>query len=406
MSTHVSPIGIDQEKRRQPLRISLWRLATACIILALLVLAGMLSLSMLRAASIAYWMSTTRPPVLVRAYARVFKHQVVISNFDIQGRNGPLQIRMFTPEHVANAPMIVLVHGFAPLGNEDVGLNATAVSLGHLGLRVVVPTIESETMLRMSETAVDDVDDVIRWSAATSGQRVSLFGVSYSGGMVISAAAVPAYADYVKMIFCVSGYNSIDRLGRYYLHDDVRDPSSRPYGKTAPSGLLAPMALQYLDELVSPGDIKLLSEPLRMISRGTPPAEAAQSQHLTAQQRELLNDVLNVETEGMRTRYHALMERHRAELAAISPMGKFNEVHGSLYVLHGYLDPVIPSGEAEWTEQETLHKPNVRILITPWMHHALLELHAPYREKLRVGYFMSQMLDAALWPSPLPDPKH
>jgi hypothetical protein len=47
---------------------------------------------------------------------------------------------------------------------------------------------------------VEDVDDVVRWSALTSGQQVSLFAISYSGGMVITAAAVPEFADYVKMI--------------------------------------------------------------------------------------------------------------------------------------------------------------------------------------------------------------
>jgi pimeloyl-ACP methyl ester carboxylesterase len=258
----------------------------------------------------------------------------------------------------------------------------------------------------MSETAVAEVDDAIRWSALASGERVSLFGVSYSGGMVISAAAVPEFADYVKMIFCVSGYNSIDRLGRYYLHDDVRDPASQPYGDTAYVGALAPMANQYLDELVPASDIKPLAAAMQMIPLGTPPDEAARAQHLTAPQREMLDDVLNVKTEEMRMRYHALLEHHRAELAEISPMGKINQVGGSLFVLHGYADPVIPRGEAEWTQHEISHKVNVEILITPWMHHALLDLHAPFREKIRVGYFMSQMLDAALRPSRLPPSTH
>jgi pimeloyl-ACP methyl ester carboxylesterase len=405
VSTNLSPTGIDHKKRREPLRFSLWRLTATCILLMLLLLAGIFGFSMLRAASIVYWLSPSRRPIIVRAYSKVFKHQPVVTNFEIAGRNGRLPIRMFTPQHVYNAPTLVLVHGFAPGGNNEFGLNAIAWSLCQLGLRVVVPNIKSEQMLRMSETAVEDVDDVIRWSALTSGQQVSLFGISYSGGMVITAAAVPEFADYVKMIFCVSGYNSIDRLGRYYLHDDVRDPASQPYGKLAPEGLLAPMALQYLDELVPPNDVEALSEPLRLISHGASPAEVAEAQPLTKEQRDLLDDLLSVKTEEMRTHYHALMERHRAELTAISPMGKFNEVHGSLYVLHGDLDPTIPRGEAEWTRQETLHKTNVKVLITPGIHHALLEVHAPYWEKLRVAYFVSQMLDSALWPSPLPTPK-
>jgi pimeloyl-ACP methyl ester carboxylesterase len=366
----------------------------------------MFGLSMLRVASLIYWMFPNRPPFLVRTYSNAFRHEPLVTNFLIPSRSGSLKIRMYTPQHALNAPMIVLVHGFAVQGNEDPALNNLAVSLCHLGLRVVVPNIESERTFRMSETAVDDVDDVVRWSALTSGERVSLFGVSYSGGMVISAAAAPEFADYVKMIFCVSGYNSIDRLGRYYLHDDVRDPGSQPYGDTSYVGALAPMALQYLDELVPPEQVKPLAAALQMIPVGTTPEEAARAQHLTAAQTELLDDVLNVKTEEMRTRYHALLERHRAELAAISPMGKIGRIHGSLFVLQGVADPVIPRGEAEWTQREMLNKTDGEVLVTPWMHHALLDLHAPFREKVLVGYFMSQMLDAALRPSPLPASNH
>jgi hypothetical protein len=116
----------------------------------------------------------------------------------------------------------------------------------------------------------------------------------------------------------------------------------------------------------------------------------------------LLDDVLNVKTEQMRSRYHALLERHRAELAAISPEGKIAAIHGSLYILNGYQDPVIPRGEAQWTRQEASSKPDAKILITSWMHHAVLDTHTPFREKLRVNFFMSHVLDKAHRRSPLP----
>jgi pimeloyl-ACP methyl ester carboxylesterase len=324
------------------------------------------------------------------------------TDFVIQGRRGPLQIRMLTPKNLPDAPIIVVVHGFAPTGNQDGLLNVLAVRLCRSGLRVVMPNITSEASRRMSPTAVSDVDDAVRWSAMTSGQQVSLFGISFSGGLVISAAAQPNYEDYVKMVFCISGFNSVDRLGRYYLHDRVTAPDGQPYGATPTPGVLAPMALQYLDELVPANSVGPLIEPLQAILANVPSEEAATEAQLTPAQRELLDDLLNIKTEAMRERYHALLERHRAELAAISPMGKIQRVHGALYVLHGAVDTTIPRGEAEWTRAEALHKANARFLITPWVHHAILDPHAPYLEKLRAGYFVSQTLDTALRPSPLP----
>jgi pimeloyl-ACP methyl ester carboxylesterase len=362
-------------------------------------------LTVLRSASILYGISVHRPPLVVRAYDKIFKHIPVMSEFSIQGRNGPLQLRIYTPKNSAAAPTLIIVHGFAPDGNHNEGVNTIATLLCHLGLRVVVPDIPSERMLKMSQTAVADVDDVVRWSEVTFGEKISLFGVSYSGGMVISAAADPEYADYVKMILCISGYNSIDRLGRYYLHDRVLDSSSKPYTETPDNGALAPMALQYLDELVPPKDIGPLSRTLMLIPTNVPPDKAADALALTAEQRLLLNDILGVKSDQMRARYHSLMERHRDELAAISPEGKINNIRGSLYILHGEIDATIPKGEAEWTKSEASKNVKVHLLITPWMHHVFLDVRVPLREKIRVAYFMSHVLDAAFTRSPLPAQK-
>lgn len=239
-----------------------------------------------------------------------------------------------------------------------------------------------------------------------SGGKVSVFGISFSGGMVISAAANPDYTDYVKLVFCVSGYNSIDRLGRYYLHEDVRDPDSHRYTVTPPPNALAPMALQYLDELVQPADVAPLSAALRMIVLFNRTIDTLPAGSLTQEQHTLLDDVLSVKTPAMRLRYQAILERHRAELAAMSPMGKINQVHGSLYVLHGDTDRTIPSAEAEWTREEARHKSNARVLISPWIDHAVLVPQVSFREKLRVVHFVSEMLDEALHPVPLQNVKH
>ena len=307
---------------------------------------------------------------------------------------------MLTPTGLANAPIIVLVHGFAPAGNRDGFLNTLALRLCRDGLRVVMPSITSESSLRMSATALNDIDDTVSWSAKTSGQQVSLFGISFSGGPVIAAAAAPGYADYVKMIFCISGFNSIDRLGRYYLHDHVTGPDQQPYGTAVPPTALAPMALQYLDELVPANSVLSLRGPLQAILAGDSEEEAARRASLTPEQSDQLKDLLSVNTQAMRDRYHALLDHHREELAAISPKGKIANVHGTLYILHGPADTTIPKGEAEWTQQEA-RPPHSRVLITPWLNHATLDPHAPVWDKLRAGYFVSQMLETAKRPAPL-----
>jgi pimeloyl-ACP methyl ester carboxylesterase len=382
-------------------------LVCATLLAFLLFFAATVGFRTMRAVAFLYEMSPPprHLPFIKTACLKLFNHEPVLTELSIQGRRGPLQIRMLTPKDLPEAPVILLIHGFAPKGFRDVGMNAFARGLCRSGLRVVIPNIVSESKLQIDSTSVDDVDDAIRWSAKTSGQKVSVVGISFSGGLVITAAAQPDYADFVKMILCVSGYNSIDRLGRYYLHDVVRKPDAQPYPATALPGSLAPMALQYLDELVSPEDVPALSPALRtiMLSRiltDRPPTG------LTAKQSVLLDDLLNVRTSAMRQRYHALLERHRATLAYISPAGKIHQVRGSLYVLHGDFDPVIPRGEAEWTQVEAGHKDHVRIVITPWMHHSYMDGPASLAERLRVTYFVVRMLDDGFRHVPLQNAKH
>ena len=61
------------------------------------------------------------PPTLHSRFikAACFKalhHDPVLAEFAIEGRSGPLEIRMLTPRDSPNAPIIVLVHGFAGTG--------------------------------------------------------------------------------------------------------------------------------------------------------------------------------------------------------------------------------------------------------------------------------------------------
>lgn len=399
LSTAVEGIEEAKPSSTSPRRSRIY-LACAVLLGLVLVFTSVAGFRTLRALSFLYDMSPQplRFAFIKATCSKMFHHDPVVTEFSIQGRNGPLQIRMFTPRDLPHAPVVVLVHGFAARGFRDVGMNEFAKGLSRTGLRVVLPNIVSEEKLQVSPTGISDVDDVIRWSALESGQKVSVFGISFSGGMVIAAAAQPGYADYVKLVLCVSGYNSIDRLGRFYLHEDVRKPDSSRYTVTPyPTGL-ASLALQYLDELVPPEDIAPLSNALREIAFDH---RAIDTLPLTKEQRALLEDVIGVKTPEMRQRYDALLERHRAELAAVSPMGKINQVSGSLYVLHGTMDPAIPAAEAQWTQAEIAHRDRAHVLITAWLHHDYMNGPVSLRDRWRVISFVRRMLDEAFHPVPL-----
>ena len=400
----VDELKESKQGRLRPARVVA---CSACAILLAvgLAVASSMGLRMLRAATFMNSLTYGPPPLVLRAYSRAVRRTPVTTDLWIQGRGGPLEIRVMVPKDSPDAPMIVLVHGFATTGIRDGLLNAFAQRLCWMGLKVVMPDIKSEKLLRMDRSAVTDVDDAIRWSAMNSGQKVSVLGVSFAGGLVITAVTNPEYADYVKMTFSISGYNSINRLGKYYLRDDVRGPNGQRYSGTPVPNALTPIALQYLDELIPRKDIEPLSNAIRTMVGQKGSSDSPQTDSLSADQRALLNDLLNGRTPEMRARYRALLERHRTDLACISPMGKIHDVRGSLFILHGYADETIPVGEAEWTRAEGIHQRNVKVLMTSWINHSVLVPRSAFEDKFRVVYFVSEMLDEALHPVSLPPAK-
>lgn len=386
--------------RRPFFRRAVWTVGLATIVLCTLIAGAVRLYSLLRAASVIYGLSLTAPPLIVRAYTKFSRHIAAETDFSIPGKNGPVPLRVIYPRDHPNAPIVVLAHGLAPEGYRDGLLNVLAFRLAEIGLRVVIPNLSAEQHRLMRSSDTDDIGATIQWSTAISRQRVSLFGISFGGGLAIDTADRPEYAGLLKLVFSDAGYNSIDRLGHYYIGERVNRPDGRPYSESPPE--LGPllMAFQYLGEMVPAQDVPVFTKVIfghaLSQSGGPAPPDA-----LTPSQRLLYDDLRTVGSPAMREKYHRLLERHRIELAAISPYRHMNGLRAPLYILHGLDDNSIPPGEAEWTLSEVPPGAEVHVLITPWITHAILRGHVSLREKIRIGNFVCQVLNAAFRPAPL-----
>jgi len=379
-------------------RIIFWVLNA--VLVFLITVAFVRGLSLLRAASVIYGFSPHRTPFIVRAYSKMFRHDVAVTDISIPGRHGSVAVRMVFPRDCPNAPMVVLVHGLAPQGNRDNLLNIYASHLAQIGLRVALPNITSEQHRLMRADALDQIVAAIRWSTAISRQRVALFGISFGGGLAIAAADMPQYSGLLKMVFSDAGYNSIDRLGRYYIGDPVSAPDGRPYKETPPKSGPLLMAFQHLDEMIPEKDVSMFHALIldRTLNRSDSPMPVTM---LDPAQSILYQDLRAVHSAGIREKYRNLLDAHRAEMAAISPHNHMQGLEAPLYILHGSGDNSIPPEETEWTVKETPSQVKVHVLITPWMSHAVLLGHVSLKDKIRIGDFVCQVLAAALKPSPL-----
>ena len=355
---------------------------------------------LLRAASVLYSFATKADPLVVRLYTRFFGFASSMDDITIAGSSGPIALRVYSPLGRVNAPTMVIAHGFVAEGNRHPILNLLAKRLARTGLRVVLPTLPAETHYQMKVSDLVTIEDTIDWSAKTSGQTVSVMGVSFGAGLALSAAAQPAVVHEVKVIIPISGYNNLDTIGHYYIHDKVKDPSGMDYpGHGPPAGPLLFIS-QYLNEIVSAEDAAALQVPLELFKGHAADhltKEALQAvSSLSPRQRSLLADMQAVRSPEMRSKYVNILERHKDEIAAISPSSVLPTLHTPLYVIHGLDDPAIPVAEIEWMKVESKGNADAHFCVSSWLGHSYLGVPSRFFEKVYLGIFFNQALSLAL----------
>lgn len=118
-------------------------------------------------------------------------------------------------------------------------------------------------------------------------------------------------------------------------------------------------------------------------------------------QNRLCDDLRTVRTQAIRERYHQLLDRLKPGMDSISPDQHLSGLRAPVYILHGADDNSIPPEESLWRLQEAPHGTKIHVLITAWMTHAVFWGRASILEKIKVGNFVCEVLQAAFRPVPL-----
>jgi pimeloyl-ACP methyl ester carboxylesterase len=116
----------------------------------------------------------------------------------------------------ASSASLVLAHGLAPEGKDDLRLQRAAALLARAGFVVAVPTIRGLTALRLRPSDVETVVTVI----AAMPPPVAVVGVSVGAGPALLAAADPRVRDRVTAVLSLGGYAAADELARFYIRGE------------------------------------------------------------------------------------------------------------------------------------------------------------------------------------------
>ncbi len=128
---------------------------------------------------------------------------VVQPRHQVSTRYGDVPARLYVPEGTARRT-VLLVPGIHSMGIEEPRLTALADDLAGAGVKVMAMALPDLQAYRITPRATDVIEDAVTWMSArpdlAPDGRVGIVGISFAGGLSISAASRPAIRDKVAFV--------------------------------------------------------------------------------------------------------------------------------------------------------------------------------------------------------------
>jgi pimeloyl-ACP methyl ester carboxylesterase len=260
--------------------------------------------------------------------------------------------RLYQPRDQARAPGILLPHGMHEDGIDDKRMINFARAIAGAGFSVLTPRVEGLAHYRLVR------EDVLRIAAAAralaeeiAAPRVTVFGISFGGGLAIRAACEPGTAGAIARVVALGAHHDAERVARFYLGEPASGPDGQP-ARVQPHPY---------------GRVALWMSLFAERHKGT-------------------------FSEAERARALAGVEATRATLAQASPRSCPGPLAVPLFLAHGSGDRVVPYTETLWNERQFAPQVPVRTVISPAIVHA--EYDPPsWSERVSLIAFMVD----ALW---------
>jgi dienelactone hydrolase len=172
------------------------------------------------------------------------------------GRDVP--VRVYVPPG-GHERVVLVIHGVHHGGYDEARLVYFAKRLVEAGFAVVTPELADLKRYEITARTVDDIEELARWTAALPlvrssrrDARIGLVGISFGGGLAISAVGRLDAARAQAFVFAFGGHGDLRRTMRFLASgertaDGWRAP--HPYGQAVELRMFA-------DRLVPAADVE------------------------------------------------------------------------------------------------------------------------------------------------------
>jgi dienelactone hydrolase len=262
-----------------------------------------------------------------------------------------------------------------PGGIDEPRLISFARALSAEGLTVTTPELASFAALRLDPRVVDDLGRCVEWLAARSARRsIGAIGISVGGGVLLRVAA---RTRSVHAIWTIGAHHDLAGLDDFWFA-----PAEEHYGAQV-------LAHAFADEYFEPADAPRAARAIRAGFTGE--AGPTLEPSLAASVRALRQPVL---APDVVERLRAILDRHGAQLRALSPRGHLGDVDARVFVLHGADDPIVPAEEARAIARELRPGERAQVLRSPVLRHAETPASSSVADQWRLVRFAAAALDA------------
>lgn len=301
----------------------------------------------------------------------------------------------YRPEGLSGAPPLVLLHGVHPEGIHEPRLTAFARAMAAAGLDVLTPSLPELARFQVTQETLPRLVQSVRMHASRTGNHTAgVIGISFAGGLSLIAAAQPQ-AAWARFIVAVGAHHDLARLANYYAGNDIKGPHGATHtGAAHPYGARV-IIHAHAEHFFQGEDIPLARDLLGRWLAGQMAEARRDIDRLSPAGREAMAEVLDFGNRApLGAQMLAAVTAEAETLAAASPAGKLTNVRVPVFAIHGEDDPIIPSSESRWIEDELGERAHARVLITPVFRHAELLDQPALTDYWEVVDFMASILHA------------
>lgn len=328
---------------------------------------------------------------------RPVEHSFAEQEITFPAPSGSARGRLYLPVGVEGLRGMVILHGVHRLGIEEPRLVDFARALAATGIAVMTPELTDLKDFRIVPQSVATIGAAAQELERRIGRPVGVMGLSFAGGLALLAAADPQYAPSISHVLAVGGHADMARTARFYATDE----SPRPDGsiqrlRAHPYGAMV-LIYAHPEDFFAANEAPLARQALRLaLHEDEAGARAAAAKLAPASRTELESLAVHWNaTPALRAALLRSIERHRDEMAAVSPAGKLHRLRVPVFLLHGAADSVIPPSESEWLAREVPPDQLRAALVSTAISHVEAGEKPSLRSEWELLHLLAQALGAA-----------